>query len=60
MAGKLKSTKKQRAHKVSKGIHGGGGKTTLTPVQRVLMGKGAYVNIAKPAKGLEKVKSHES
>ena len=32
---------KKRASKTSKGIHGGGGKTTLTPLQKALMGKGS-------------------
>lgn len=32
--------KKKRAHKTSKGIHGGGGEVTLTTVQKALMGKG--------------------
>lgn len=53
----MPSNQKKRATKVSKGIHGGGGKTRLTPLQRVLMGKGALVNIHKPAKGQEKVKT---
>ena len=40
MASQIKKTKKQRTPKTSKGIHGGGGKVTLTAVQKVLMGKG--------------------
>lgn len=34
--------KKKRTPKVSKGIHGGGGKTSLGEVQKVLMGKGRF------------------
>lgn len=37
MATKVKKTKASRKPKVSKGIHGGGGKVTLSPVQRVLL-----------------------
>jgi hypothetical protein len=32
--------KKQRTPKTSKGIHGGGGKTKLSTLQKALMGKG--------------------
>lgn len=32
--------KKSRTHKVSKGIHGGGGKVSLTRLQLALLGKG--------------------
>ena len=41
MATKMKSSKKQRTPKTSKGIHGGGGRVTLSPVQRVLI-RGAH------------------
>lgn len=37
MATKQKSSKKQRTHKVSKGIHGGGGRVHLSTLQRVLI-----------------------
>ena len=37
MATKQKSSKKPRTPKVSKRLHGGGGKVTLTPLQRVLI-----------------------
>jgi hypothetical protein len=37
MATKVKKTKSQRTPKVSKGIHGGGGKVSLSPIQRVLI-----------------------
>ena len=37
MATGIKKTKKQRTPKTSKGVHGGGGKVTLSPVQRVLI-----------------------
>lgn len=33
---------KKRTPKTSQGIHGGGGKTVLTGLQQVLLGKGAY------------------
>lgn len=33
---------KKRAKKVSNGVHGGGGKVTLTHLQKILLGKGAY------------------
>ena len=36
----LSMGQKKRATKTSKGIHGGGGKTTLTYLQKALMGKG--------------------
>lgn len=42
MAKQAKSSKKQRAHKVSKGIHGGGGKVRLNEVQKVLLNGGLY------------------
>lgn len=32
---------KKRTKKVSTGTHGGGGKVTLTPLQKVLLGGGA-------------------
>lgn len=47
MASKLKKTKKARKPKTSKGIHGGGGKVTLTAIQLVSMGKGLYVGAEK-------------
>jgi hypothetical protein len=34
---KQSNSKKPRTPKTSKGIHGGGGKVTLTPLQRVLI-----------------------
>lgn len=37
MATKQKSSKKPRTPKTSKRIHGGGGKVTLSPLQRVLI-----------------------
>lgn len=37
-----KGGKKARTHKVSRGIHGGGGKVRLTDLQRVLLGKGGF------------------
>lgn len=36
---------KSRTPKTSKGIHGGGGKTTLDPITKVLLGGGAYRSI---------------
>jgi hypothetical protein len=36
------SSKKARAHKVSHGEHGGGGKVRLNAVQKVLLGGGAF------------------
>ena len=33
---------KKRAQKISNGVHGGGGKVTLTHLQKILLGKGAY------------------
>lgn len=41
MATKQKSSKKQRTPKTSKGVHGGGGRVTLTQVQRVNI-RGAF------------------
>lgn len=35
--GKNKGKHARRAHKVSRGEHGGGGKVTLSPVQKVLI-----------------------
>jgi hypothetical protein len=37
MATKQKSSKKQRTPKTSKGIHGGGGRVSLSPLQRILI-----------------------
>lgn len=34
------NSQRKRAHKVSKGIHGGGGKTHLTVLEKVLLGRG--------------------
>ena len=40
---------KQRAHKTSKGIHGGGGKgRPLTGVEKVLLGGGSLRTITRP------------
>lgn len=39
--------KKKRNPKVSKGVNGGGGKTTLTELQKVLMGKGLMSRIVR-------------
>jgi hypothetical protein len=40
---------KQRAHKTSKGIHGGGGKgRPLSGVEKVLLGGGALRTITRP------------
>lgn len=39
-ASKQGGGKKKRAHKVSKGQHGGGGKVRLTTLELALMGKG--------------------
>jgi hypothetical protein len=39
MSTKQKSSKKQRTPKTSKGIHGGGGKVILSPLQKVLFAK---------------------
>lgn len=50
MASQGKSSKKKRAHKVSKGVHGGGGKVRLTELEKALMGKGAMKRIEKMAK----------
>jgi hypothetical protein len=44
MATKQKSSKKPRTPKTSKGIHGGGGRVTLSPVQRVLI-RGAHPRV---------------
>ena len=38
----MASSKRKREKKVSAGIHGGGGKVTLTHLQKILLGKGAY------------------
>ena len=46
----MADSKKKRTHKVSKGEHGGGGKTHLTPLQKALMGKG-MVQATKVAEG---------
>lgn len=37
MATKVKKTKSQRTPKTSKGIHGGGGRVSLSPLQRILI-----------------------
>lgn len=39
---------KSRTPKTSQGIHGGGGKTRLTGIQKILLGGGLYRNINKP------------
>ena len=44
MATKQKSSKKPRTPKTSKKFHGGGGKVTLTPLQRVLI-RGAHPRV---------------
>lgn len=46
MADKSGNSKKQRKTKKSAGIHGGGGKTKLTELQKILMGKGLVVSFA--------------
>lgn len=60
-----KGGKRKRTPKRSLGIHGGGGKVTLTRVQKVLLGGGTYAS-TKPMetgqfadnwKGLETVRS---
>lgn len=38
--------KKKREHKVSRGIHGGGGKVKLTRLQLALLGKGPTARAA--------------
>lgn len=47
--------KRKRKPKVSKGIHGGGGKTRLSYAQKILMGKGRLVSLrtvdCKPWRG---------
>lgn len=51
MASKVKKTKKQRAHKVSKGSAIGSKPVRLTSVQKVLMGGGiAHVSKTKKKK----------
>lgn len=48
MASKMKQSKKPRKPKTSKGIHGGGGKVSLTAIQLALLGKGlAHVRKVK-------------
>ena len=42
--------KKKRTPKKSKEIHGGGGKVKLTPIQKILMGKG-LVDATRPVSG---------
>lgn len=37
--------KKKRKQKTSQGVHGGGGKVTLSELQKVLMGKGMYASL---------------
>lgn len=48
MPSKMKRTKKPRKPKTSKGIHGGGGKVSLTALQLVLMNKGMMQVKSKP------------
>lgn len=49
MAGKEgKSSKRKRDHKVSRGVHGGGGKTRLTELEKALMGKGVLARYRAP------------
>ena len=50
----MASGQKQRTPKTSKGIHGGGGKTYIDPLTRVLFGQGLYRNINKPNFGKKK------
>ena len=58
------NSKKQRAHKESKGVHGGGGKLTvpLSGVEKVLLGGGALVNVnnsrTKSARKMLAAKGH--
>lgn len=40
MAVKQGGFKKKRTHKTSKGVHGGGGKVSLTRLELALLGKG--------------------
>ena len=42
MAKMNKGGKRARKAKRSLGIHGGGGKTRLSPLQKVLLGKGQF------------------
>lgn len=44
-----KSSKKKRDKKVSTGTHGGGGKVTLSNLDKVLFGGGALRRIGVPA-----------
>ena len=39
------ANKKKRKPKSSQGIHGGGGKTRLTELQKVLLGKGMFASM---------------
>lgn len=45
MSAKQGSSKKKRKPKTSKGIHGGGGKTRLSGLEKVLMGKGVFQSL---------------
>lgn len=44
---KSKKSKKARAHKVSRGEHGGGGKVALSEVQKVLVSAGKPKGLAR-------------
>lgn len=44
MATKEKKTQRARAHKISKGQHGSGGKVKLTELQKVLIGNGGMAH----------------
>lgn len=61
MAGQGKTSKKARKTKVSKGIHGGGGKVRLTELQKALMGGGVMrrVGTSKPYKSSQTLNFEE-
>lgn len=52
MAGQKTNSKKPRKHKVSRGIHGGGGKLRprMNEVEKALMGKGVMSRLNRPPK----------
>lgn len=52
MAQKEKKTKASRAHKESKGKHGGGGKVKLTPIQKILLVNGGQAHHLRSGKSL--------